>query len=233
VTRTRASRLSELALALPCLAASVGCAATTESGDARYGAAGVALHPDEPGRAGGRGGDADQKPPRRPDGVVLEVATALPEPLLRSEASGVIALHPPFGNGVVRELVSELMAAWTSESIERLSALLTDDAGPLDARSRGRAVLVESWRQRLHAHEYHRLAGSELVRPERIERYASGELSTLRGGPKPPELSDDELFVRLPLEVTHLAGERVFGDSILLVLRRDDAKYKIAAYGEP
>jgi hypothetical protein len=32
--------------------------------------------------------------------------------------------------------------------------------------------------------------------------------------------------------VTHVAGEKLFSDVIVLVLRREDGKFRIAAYGE-
>jgi hypothetical protein len=84
----------------------------------------------------------------------------------------------------------------------------------------------------LHAHEYRRLAGFNLFRLDRVERYAWDDLSLPDSPERPPEMRPEELYVRVPLEVTRVAGERLFGDVILVVLRRDAGKYKIAAYGE-
>ena len=170
--------------------------------------------------------------PRRPDAVVVEPPPAIPEPTERADARGVIALREPLGGDAVRDLISAVVDAWQRESLEQLVALLTNDAGPIDSRSRGRAALVEAWRQRLHAHEYRRLAGLDLVRIERIERYGWEDLSLPDSPARPPEMRPDELYVRVPLEVTRVAGERLFGDVMLVVLRREEGKYKIAAYGE-
>ena len=58
----------------------------------------------------------------------------------------------------------------------RCSALATADAGLIDGPDHGHAALVESWRQRLRAHDYGRLASAEIVLPERIERWEWDEL---------------------------------------------------------
>ena len=114
---------------------------------------------------------SDEPPPRRPDAVVVEPPAAMPGTLPRAEARGVVALREPLPGGALREVVQQLAEAWQHGSLEALVALLTSDAGTLDGRARGRGPLVESWRQRLHAHEYARLAGVELFRADRIERW--------------------------------------------------------------
>lgn len=169
---------------------------------------------------------------RRPDGVVLEPPPALPSAVERAEGRGVVALREPLGGDALREVVLAVVEAWEHESVEQLASLLTDDAGPIEARSRGRAFLVETWRQRMHAHEYRRLAGVNLVRVERIERFGWEDLSAPDAPARPPDMRPEEVYVRVPLEVTRLAGERLFGDHLLLLLRRERGKYRIAAYGE-
>jgi hypothetical protein len=174
----------------------------------------------------------DSPPPRRPDGVVVEPPPAMPSAAVRAPARGVVALREPLGGDAVRELVTQLMDAWVRESIEGLIALLAPDAGPMDGRSRGRAKLREDWAGRITAHEYNRLEGVELVRPERIERYDWQDLQSSDAPPRPPDMHQDELYVRIPLEVTRAAGEKIFGDVIELLVRSDQGKFKITAYRE-
>jgi hypothetical protein len=174
-----------------------------------------------------------EAPARKPDAVVVERPPAMPgSAASRADARGVVALREPLGGDAVRDLVFALVDAWQRESIEALASLLTNDAGPFEGRARGRGVLVESWRQRMRAHAYGRLAGSDLVRPERIEHWDADELGASGAPARPPELRTGEVYVRVPLEVTRLAGEKLFGDVLVLALRREDGKYKIAAYGE-
>jgi hypothetical protein len=175
---------------------------------------------------------SEHVPRRRPDAVVLEPPAAIPEPAERADARGVVVLRAPLGGDAVRDLVMAVIDAWQRESLDQLVALLTSDAGPIDARSRGRAALMELWRQRLHAHEYRRLSGVDLVRVERIERYAWDDLSAPDSPARPPDMRPDELYVRVPIEVTRVDGERLFGDVMLVLLRREEGKYMISAYGE-
>jgi hypothetical protein len=171
-------------------------------------------------------------PPRRPDAVVVEPPAAMPSAASHAEARGVVALREPLAGDALRETVAQVAEAWQAGSLEALVALLTNDAGPIDGRSRGRGPLVEGWRQRLRAHEYARLAGVELVRPERIERWSWDELGASDAPARPVDMRPDEVYVRAPLEVTHLANEKVFDDVIVLLLRLEDGRYKVSAYGE-
>ncbi len=174
----------------------------------------------------------DSGTPARFGGVVIEPAPALPPIVAGSDARGVIALRPAPDDGAIAALVERLLDGWKSASLEDLSALLAADAGPLGARPRGRAALVESWRARLQAHPYARLAGAELARPERITRWDADRVDS--GAPPPPgsDLRAGEIYVRVPLEVTRVSGERVFGDVITMALRTDGGRLTIAAYGE-
>ncbi len=132
----------------------------------------------------------------------------------------------------VVELLESFVDAWEHDSLDALLSLLTPDAGPLDGRARGRGVLLDTWRQRLRAHSYARLAGVELVRTDRIRRWNQSDLGASDDPPRPPDMAPEEVFVRAPLEVTRLGGERVFGDVLEMVLREQDGKLKIAAYRE-
>jgi hypothetical protein len=178
--------------------------------------------------------------PRRPDGVVIEPTPAMPSPVLRAKARDVVSLREPVGRQAIVHVVQALVEAWQSESLDALVGLLTVDAGPIDARGHGRGSLKESWRQRLHAHEYSRLAGVQLIRDERIEYWDVDELRELPAPAPPPDMrphppSDmrpDEIFVRATMDRTRVAGERLFGDVLVLVLRRENGELRIAAYGE-
>jgi hypothetical protein len=163
---------------------------------------------------------------------VVEPPAAMPSAAARAEARGVVALREPLAGDAVRDLVAALIDAWQRESLDALSSLLTADAGPFEARVRGRAAVVESWRQRLRAHPYSKLAGMELVRPERIERWDLDDLGAPDAPARPQEMRPGELYVRVPIEVSRIAGEKFFGEMIVLLVRREEGRYRIAAYGE-
>ncbi len=169
---------------------------------------------------------------RRPDAVVLEPRFALPNPATRAEARGVVSLRAPLTAEAVLAVVQSLLEAWQRASLEGLVALLASDAVPMEAAGHSRLDLIESFRQRLQAHDYARLASVELVHSERVEHWDWDELGTRDTPARPPDMHRDETYVRVPLEVTRESGEKLFGDAILLVLRREAGRLVIASYAE-
>jgi hypothetical protein len=147
-------------------------------------------------------------------------------------ARGVVALREPVSDDAVVHLVESLVDAWQRESLDGLLALVTPDAQNLEARGRPGTALADGWRQRLQTHEYKRLAGVELVRPEQIRRWDYDDLGAKGAPARPAEMRPGDVLVRVPVEVTHAAGEKLFGDVLVLVLRPSAAALRIAAYGE-
>jgi hypothetical protein len=176
--------------------------------------------------------DAGRERPREPDAVVLDPGPLAPAPVSRGSARGVLALREPAGDDAVVELLEAFLDGWQHESLDALLALAAPDAGLLDGADHGHAALVESWRQRLRAHDYGRLDGADLLRPERIERWDWDELGTAHAPPRPGAMHPGEMLVRAPLEVTRVGGERVFGDVVVMILKRQSGRLRIAAYGE-
>jgi hypothetical protein len=215
-------RAARSLVACACIAC-IACAPSVQRGPASAQAVSTELST-EPGHGGA--------PARRPDAVPLESSAALPVAGERAQARGVVALVEPAPDEAVADLLRAFVDGWQSESIDALASLLTTDAGPLDARGRGRAALVEGWRARLRAHPYGRLEGTEVLRSDRIERWSQAELGSMGSAVRPPDMQPGEFLVRAPLEVTRIGNERVFGDVIEMVVRPEDGKLRIAAYGE-
>jgi hypothetical protein len=215
VTRVREGRtnrgLGNLLHRATLLLATVGCAAP-----------GVAAAPASP---------EAHAPDRVPDGVALAPAPALPSPASHAEAGGVVALRVPVSREAVASFLRTFFAAWARESMADLEALLLPDAGSLDSRGHGsHAKLLDGWRQRMRAHDYGRLAGVQMVQPDRIERWEPDELGS--GAPGPIEVRPGEIEVRIPVEAPLFAGDRLFGDAIVMLLRPEGGALRIAAYGE-
>src|SRR5260370_4526555 len=167
VTRIRGSKLCEpffgcAALVLVAVALGCGCARSTLSVQGPTG--------DRAGVARTNEGPTSERPPRKPDAVVVEPPPALPSPLMRAAAHGVVSLREPFAGDAVVALVQFFLEAWQRESLDALQALLTSDAGPIDARGRGRSALVETFGRPLHSPESGRLPRAELFRPAPFHR---------------------------------------------------------------
>jgi hypothetical protein len=151
---------------------------------------------------------------------------------MRSWAGGAVCLRERVSKAEVGRVLDAFMDAWTRKSIDDLVALLGTDAGPLEARSRGRAALIEDWRDRLRSNDYGRLAGAELVRRERVQMHEVGDADAADGALQGIDLRPQEIYVRVPLELNGLGGEKLFGDVIVFIFRREEGELRIVGYGE-
>ena len=176
--------------------------------------------------------------PRKPDGVVLEPEPAVPEVSDRAPTGGVVALREPLGGEAVALVVRALFHAFEKEDADALAALLVDDpvilgAGTSPGGGRGpRAALLDLWRGRLKSLDYSRLAGSEVARLDRLERYEYDDLGGAGAPPRPVEMKPGELLLRIPIAMPRVGTEQLFGDVVILLLRRDGSGFKISGFGE-
>jgi hypothetical protein len=172
----------------------------------------------------------------RVEATFLESEPARPGAVAQTEAPGVATLREPVGPRAIAHFVETFLDAWRSESPEALDALLSQssDTGPIEATGRGREAILENWRQRLkaHPHEYSRLEG-ELVDPVSIEHWDADDVNRLGSSlPHVPARTGD-VYVSAPLRTTTQSGsERLFGNYLVMVLRREKGELHVVAYGE-
>lgn len=184
------------------------------------------------GAAGVSGnGRETEVPKRKPDGVLLEPAPALPFAVERAEARGVVALRPGLSLGDVGAVVRQLMRAFEAESVEGVLALFTPDATDLYARG-GRAELSQGLRTRFARLEYQKMRGLEVAHFERVEVREWGDLLATGVRARPVEMAPGDVLVRIPMTAPMSNGERLFDDILVLLLRRDNGHVKVAGFGE-
>jgi hypothetical protein len=171
------------------------------------------------------------KNPRRPDGVVLEPPPAMPAPADRAPASGIVALREPLADKDVEDVVRAYVRAFEREDLDALVQLLAQDASPL-GRAGGKNQLVDLWRTKMKNFEYQKLAGVEVARVAQIERYGYDALGASGGPQRPAEMRPGDLFVRVPIATPRVGSDQLFGDVLLLLLRREDARLKIAGQAD-
>lgn len=169
--------------------------------------------------------------PRRPDGVVLEPAAALPPPSDRATASGIVALREPLADKDVEDVVRAYVRGFEREDVDALTQLLAQDASPL-GRAGAKAQLVDLWRTKIKNFEYQKLAGVEVARVAQIEKH-SYETMSVPGGPvRPTEMRPGDLYVRVPIATPRVGNDQLFGDVLVLLLRREDGRLKIAGQAD-
>jgi hypothetical protein len=93
-------------------------------------------------------------------------------------------------------------------------------------------VILADWLRRLQQLEYARLEGVDVVLAQRIQRFDYDELGGPDDPPRPSMMRPGDTLVRAPVEVSRIGPDKFFGDVIVMVLRRDDTRYKIVAYDE-
>ena len=178
--------------------------------------------------------DVDAKsPPRRPDGVLLDEPAALPASSDRAAARGVVSLREPLAIDAIKDIAHAYVRSFAREDESAFNQLLfAPDVAPLYTTRVGRQTLSEQFRTRIKNYDYAKLGTSEIARLDQIERYAIDELG-LPGTPdRPSEMKPGDLLIRIPIATPRIGAEPLFGDVVVLLLRRDEGRFKIAGAAE-
>jgi len=168
--------------------------------------------------------------PRHPDGVVVDPSPELPPPVDVAEpSSSLVALKPPLPQKAARSAVAAFFRAVVAEDIDALSDLLTPDANASNRNRSGAPGILDLWRGRLRHFRYRTLAGEVLYQDSDVEFYRYDDLETLAPGKpvRPAEMTRADLLLRVPMVVVRAGSDRVFGDEIVFLLRRDQERFRI------
>jgi hypothetical protein len=172
------------------------------------------------------------KAPRHPDGVAIEPPPAVPSASDRAPAQGVVAIRAPLSDKDVEDVVRAYIRGFEREDEPSLVQLLAQDAAPIGRPGATRQQLIESWRIRLKTNEYQRLAGTDVARYSEIERLSYDAVGAHPMYVRPNEMRPGDLYVRVPIITPRLGSEQLFGDVLVLVLRREDGRLKIAGQAD-
>ena len=170
--------------------------------------------------------------PRHPDGVLIEPSPAIPPVEDSARARGVVALREPLADEAIKYVVRQYVRAWTTESLDGLEQLLTADAVSLDAAHQTRAQLRDAWRTRMQNLDFKKLAGAEVARLDHIERYDYADLGIPGAPARPSEMHPGDVLARVPIATPRVGAEQLFPDVVVLLLRRDEGRYRVAGIGE-
>ena len=171
------------------------------------------------------------KAPRRPDGVVLEPTPALPIASDRAAANGIVALREPLADKDVEEVVRAYIRGFEREDVDALTQLLAQEASPL-GRAGNKHQLTDLWRTKIKNFEYQKLAGVEVARVAQIEKFTYDAIGASGGPPRPTEMRPGDLYIRVPIATPRIGSDQLFGDILVLLLRREDGRLKIAGQAD-
>jgi hypothetical protein len=179
------------------------------------------------------------KTPRQPDGVAMDPQPALPAPVERAPAAGVVSLRAPVGEAAILALVEQLLSAFRSHDATVLDAVLSRSVRLLDTHGSGTpSVVRDELSRRVVGFKN---AGVSQVHVDAIDRFTYADLGQPGTLPRPAEMRVGDVLVRVHLAMPHPGGERLLGDVIVLLIRAEadpDApgekpSLRIAGFDEP
>ena len=144
----------------------------------------------------------------------------------------MVALREPLADKDVEDIVRAYLRAFEREDAPALEQLLAQEAVVLGRPGSTRQQLLETWRAKIKNFDYQRLAGVEIARISQIERYPYETLGAPGVPPRPGEMRPGDLYVRVPIATPRVGSEQLFGDILVLLLRREDGKLKIAGQAD-
>ena len=175
-----------------------------------------------------------EKVRRRPDGVAIDPISAPPPARDRaSVADGLVTLRTPLGADRALATVEELFRKVVLEDGEGLEAALHARRRRRHRRAAERPGQTPSallfWQGRFRKLDYTKLAGEPLYREAELQIFrADDALDALpHAAVRPEALGDNDVVVRVPILTTRIGAERLFGDEIVLWMRRDGDRYRI------
>lgn len=182
---------------------------------------------------------------RKPDGVAIDSISAPPPARDRAEAAeGLVTLRTPLGVDRAVAAVEELFRKIVVEDGEGLESLFTRDALQVSSASPAagagqtpQALLF--WQGRFRKLDYTRLAGELVYRDAELHIYRAEDaldaplhpaihLDTLSPSAASGAFVGNEVVVRVPILTPRLGADRLFGDELILWLRRDGDRYRIS-----
>ena len=168
------------------------------------------------------------KAPRRPDGVALEVPSALPVPVESTLVSGIVALRVPPTDQEIEAVVNSYLRGLERADIAGLVQMLTRDAALIGRLGAGRAQIVEMWAARIKWIRGFDSATAQLhfnLAP--IETYTYDTALTMGDRVRPASMRPGDLYVRVPSSrlVDHPSADIGW---FVLLLRSEDGQLRIA-----
>jgi hypothetical protein len=189
-------------------------------------AAGCSIHQAPPFETASRPPDE----PRRPDGVAVDLEGSLPPAQATgSTESGLVPLKEPLDVSQAMQAVRTFFHAVSDEDLEAMRTVLASDAQLLPLGTGNGMRVDRHWERRFRKLDYTALGGEPLYRESMVETYRYEDLDTpLAGRPlRPAAMVPDDVLIRVPVTRTRFGIDRVFGDEILFVLRREARQFEI------
>lgn len=174
---------------------------------------------------------------RHPDGVALDLASTPPPTRERAASDeGLCTLRTPLGVDVAVGTVALLFQRIVREDTDGLDQVFTRDAVAAVAQGAtmgGGMSQTPSyslwWGNRFHKLDYTKLAGETIYRESELEVYRAEDLKTASApaSMRIDGMGETDVVIRVPIATARIGQDRLFGDELILWLRREGETYKI------
>jgi hypothetical protein len=171
--------------------------------------------------------------PRRPDGFAVDPSAELPASSDAARTGDPVAvLRPPVPDKAVHGVLSAFFRSIARDDADAMADLLTGDAVATSRSRGGTLALLDHWRARMRRLSYRKAVA--VYDDVEVEIYRYDDLGTLRPGRpiRPPTMIRSDLLARVPIAAARVGNERLFGDEILFLLRRDSDGLRIREVAE-
>lgn len=173
--------------------------------------------------------------PRKPDGVALDLdANLAPSALVGDTSQGVIALRQPADPEQAVAVVRSFFRAVAQEDAAKLQSTLAENAWAGGLGSGGGPPAQALWNQRFRRLDYTSIGAQTLFREKALQVYGYRDLLLASGDrpAMPSQMLEGDLLIRVPLTLTRIGNERLFGDEMQFLLRPGPGGYVIEGLQE-
>lgn len=169
---------------------------------------------------------------RSPDGVAIDPISSPPAARDRAEvADGLVTLRTPLGVDRAVSTVEELFRKIVVEDAEGLKPLFTRDALQITSFSSGGHTpdALNYWQGRFRKLDYTKLTGDLVYREAEMTIYRAEDAigTPLHPAIRPESLATSDVVIRVPIVTPRVGPDRLFGDEMIVWLRRDGDRYRI------
>ena len=173
-----------------------------------------------------------EKARSRPDGVAVDPESPPPRARDSAEVTGaLVTLRTPLGVDRAVGVVEELFRRILLEDAEGLDALFVNNAVAVTGFQPGAETqrAVTWWASRFRKLDYTKLAGETIYRTAEFQIYRGSNTAD-----PPPHsaihtdgMEPNDVVLAVPILTARVGVDRLFGDEMILWLRRDGDRYRI------
>jgi hypothetical protein len=168
--------------------------------------------------------------PQRTAGVAIDPTPELPPSSDTAMTRDPVAvLRPPLSEKMVLVVISSFFRSVANEDAEKLASLLTLDATATTKSRSGATPMLDYWRARMRRLAYRKVTAEAAYVAAQVEIYRYDDLTVARAGRpvRPPTMMRSDLVARVPIATARAGNDRLFGDEIVFLLRREQDNLRI------